>query len=404
MNSFLKELPKQIHDRMNEKGIHDERIKSLNEFLKVKSENLSHGLNIKTNLEKIDYSDILKEGEKNFSYSHKNLLGKDITILNLDEFASTEKISDNQKKTIFDKISAQWNKKLDKIDLLHCALSEVRVIIFKDGLKLKDTFELGNVVSGNSYNHVIIIVGNNSDVNIMIRNNTDNKEIVKSKDGTEKIITDCTDIFIGDNSKSSIVEFRNLSLKHFVYGKKFLYLNDNAVANWVGIDKDSKIAIIKQHTVLEGANSKSTMSNILCGKDSEYFLNNISEHAEINTESMIRTKAGLRTSRAVVKGLVKINENAESSAGYQKSDILLIDEESSGVSIPDLEIHNDKVKCTHGSTISRIDEEKVFYLQSRGLSKKEAESLMIEGFYDTVLNEIPDEKIREDIRNEVVEL
>jgi Fe-S cluster assembly protein SufD len=136
--------------------------------------------------------------------------------------------------------------------------------------------------------------------------------------------------------------------------------------------------------------------------DSEYVLSQISEHTGKNTESLIRTKSGLRRSKAIIKGLIRKNKDAESSSGYQKSDILLIDEESKGVSIPDLEIQNEQVKCTHGSTISRIDEEKIFYLQSRGLSKNEAETMMIEGFYDTILNIVSDKALREELKKEVI--
>ncbi len=67
------------------------------------------------------------------------------------------------------------------------------------------------------------------------------------------------------------------------------------------------------------------------------------------------------------------------------------------------EIHNNNVKCSHGSAITRLDEEKIFYLESRGIDKTDAETLLIEGFYDIILTNIIDEKLREAIRKEALE-
>lgn len=413
MSLILKDIPQALQRRLEKEGIQGDRLKSLDTFFSMQSESLKHGLNINTNLENINYSGVINESKKEISYSAKANLSKEPAIFNLEELNSSKDITKNQKEIIFAKISEQWNKKLNKIDFLHSALCDVRIIIFKEDSDMKETFEIKNSIHGNSYNHLVIVVGKNSSVNLSIKtlsniyNTTtdavNDLEKKDSKNSSENIITDFTDIIAGDNSKLGIVEFRNLASKDIVYGTKSLHLGNNATANWIGIDKNSKLTIITQHAILSGENSKITMNNILCGKASEYFLNNISEHAEKNTESLIRTKAVLNASKAIVKGLVKINKNAEFSRGYQKSDMLLTDEDSRGVSIPDLEIHNDKVKCTHGSTISRIDAEKIFYLQSRGLSKDEAESLMIEGFYDIILNEIQDEKLRGEIRKEVIE-
>jgi len=90
-----------------------------------------------------------------------------------------------------------------------------------------------------------------------------------------------------------------------------------------------------------------------------------------------------------MRGMIYIGENASNSNGYQKNEMLMLDNTSRAISIPDLEIHNDEVRCTHGSSISRPDAEKIFYMQSRGLNHKESERLLVKGFYEVLLSEIP---------------
>jgi Fe-S cluster assembly protein SufD len=144
------------------------------------------------------------------------------------------------------------------------------------------------------------------------------------------------------------------------------------------------------------------MNNIVCGKNSEYYIYNISEHTGKNTQSLILNKEVLHNSKAIVKGLVKINPDANSSSGYQKSDALILDDASRAISVPDLEIHNHDVKCTHGSTITKLDKEKIFYLQSRGILKDDAEKLLVDGFYEQILSKITSEELRNQIREEIL--
>jgi Fe-S cluster assembly protein SufD len=71
-------------------------------------------------------------------------------------------------------------------------------------------------------------------------------------------------------------------------------------------------------------------------------------------------------------------------------------------SIPGLEILADDVRCTHGATVGRIDEDQVFYLLSRGIPYSEAERLIVEGFFDPIMQRIPYENIRSRIQKDII--
>ena len=103
--------------------------------------------------------------------------------------------------------------------------------------------------------------------------------------------------------------------------------------------------------------------------------------APFTTSNLVSKGIVMDSAKVLSKGLVKIEENAFGSNGYEKQDVLVLSEKAQAKAIPDLEIHNHDVKCSHGSTIGKIDAEAIFYLMSRGLNKKAAEKKIVEGYF-----------------------
>lgn len=100
----------------------------------------------------------------------------------------------------------------------------------------------------------------------------------------------------------------------------------------------------------------------------------------------------------VFQGKILVKPGAQKTDGYQISQSLLLDEDSQFLAKPELEIYADDVKCSHGSTSGAIDETALFYLQSRGVPKRIAQSLLVLAFLAESIAEIEDEAIAEDIR------
>lgn len=98
-------------------------------------------------------------------------------------------------------------------------------------------------------------------------------------------------------------------------------------------------------------------------------------------------------------GMVRINKGAKNADGYFASKILLFDD-AKGRSVPSLEIDENELKAGHASTVGRPDEEQMFYLRSRGLSEKEAEQLIISGFFQPAINLLPLDQ-QEDVRKKI---
>ena len=145
-------------------------------------------------------------------------------------------------------------------------------------------------------------------------------------------------------------------------------------------------------TELRGANAYSEMIGVLLGNSLQHF-DNHTEHVHVHghTYSDLDFKVVLEDeARSAYTGLIRIDLEAADSEAYQENRNLLLDKKCRAESIPELEILNEDVRCTHGATVGPIDEEQVFYLMTRGLPRRAAERAIVEGFFAPVLDRIED--------------
>ena len=119
-------------------------------------------------------------------------------------------------------------------------------------------------------------------------------------------------------------------------------------------------------------------------------------HLAPNTTSDLLFKGALKgKSRSVWQGMIYVAPGAQKTDGYQANRNLVLSDQSRADSIPGLEILADDVRCTHGATVGKLEQEPLFYLKSRGIPQKDAERLVVEGFFDPIMQRIPFEGVRE---------
>jgi Fe-S cluster assembly protein SufB len=113
-------------------------------------------------------------------------------------------------------------------------------------------------------------------------------------------------------------------------------------------------------------------------------------HVAPNTSSLITSKSISKgTGRASYRGLLKMEKGAKGSKSTVVCDALLLDEHSRTDTFPYIEIEEDDVETAHEATVTKVGEEQLFYLQSRGLSEAEATSLIVRGFIEPIAKELP---------------
>lgn len=117
--------------------------------------------------------------------------------------------------------------------------------------------------------------------------------------------------------------------------------------------------------------------------------------AENTTSDLLFKGALLGKSRSVWQGMIYVAPGAQKTDGYQANRNLVLSKQARADSIPGLEILADDVRCSHGATVGQLDEELVFYLMSRGLPRQESERLVVDGFFDPIMQRIPFEGVRD---------
>lgn len=339
----------------------------LKKFHELKFENIKNGLGIGTRIN-IDLDNAYNIiGHTDYS-SNKELIDED-SIRDLDQ---------NVKLKVQHIID---DPKIDnKIDYMHAALRAIKILIIEED----GEYLINKTISGNQYTHLIIYVKEGTNATIYMAAKTAIGENLPKV----PVTTDFLDILLDGDSRLHFIDLRDYS-GYFVYSRKNASIGASSNLYWTNIEGSCKLNITNMHSIIDGHNSGSIMNTIVLAKDSEYNIFTRTDHNAKDTKSLMQVRNIMRNSKAIMRGLVYINENASNSNGYQKTEMLMLDNDSRAISIPDLEIHNDEVRCTHGSSISRPDSEKLFYIQSRGLDAEESEKLVVKGFYEMLLSEVP---------------
>jgi Fe-S cluster assembly protein SufD len=147
-----------------------------------------------------------------------------------------------------------------------------------------------------------------------------------------------------------------------------------------------------------GARSEGLVLSLAGGRARSDF-RAVEDHAVGDTESRVIYRAvALGRGRTTFTGLLKIREGAARSAAYEEARSLLLSRTASADVLPELEILNHDVRCTHGAAVAPVDEDAVFYLRTRGLSRDEAEALLVEGFVEAVASRFPSEALADRAR------
>ncbi|WP_417242716.1 SufB/SufD family protein [Celeribacter sp.] len=123
----------------------------------------------------------------------------------------------------------------------------------------------------------------------------------------------------------------------------------------------------------------------------------ITHDAERGESRQVFKKVLRNGAKGIFQGKILVKDDAQKTDGYQISQALLLDEDSQFLAKPELEIYADDVICSHGSTVGAIDETALFYMQSRGVSRKDATNLLTLAFLAEAIEEIEDTAIADDI-------
>lgn len=199
-------------------------------------------------------------------------------------------------------------------------------------------------------------------------------------------------ILVEENIKLNLIEFSNSKELH----KNIEVVSDiNSQVIFSQFSLNSKVNVTE---IKLAENVEAKINSFYYGNSNNFYLLSKAHHLSPHSSSDIIVRGAVSNGANIISdGLVKIDRRASKSKGFQNMRGLILDRQSSISSEPILEIENNDVSCSHGSSISQINEDILFYMQSRGISKKDAVNLVLEGFYVQIAENIYDMTLREEI-------
>ncbi len=205
------------------------------------------------------------------------------------------------------------------------------------------------------------------------------------------------EFFLEQASKFEYVSIQNLSRETWHFASHHARVERDAELDWVAGGFGSKKGKVRIQNDLAGEGATSRVTGAYFA-DAEQHLDydTFQEHIAPNTTSDFAFKGALRDrATAVWRGMIRVERDAQKTNAYQENRNLMLSPTTHAVPIPGLEILANDVRCTHGATVSRVDRDELFYAMARGLSRGEAERLIVRGFFQDILDRIELQPVRE---------
>jgi Fe-S cluster assembly protein SufD len=206
-----------------------------------------------------------------------------------------------------------------------------------------------------------------------------------------------TELFVEQDAKLEYVSIQNLSRETWHFAAHHARVERDAELDWVtgGFGSRRGKVWIQNDLAGQGATSRVTGAYFADGAQHLDY-DTYQLHQAPNTTSDFAFKGALRDeATAVWRGMIRVEKDAQRTNAYQENRNLMLSPTTHAVPIPGLEILANDVRCTHGATVGQVDREQLFYLMARGLSRAEAERLIVRGFFSDVLDRIELEPVRE---------
>ncbi|MFO0975683.1 MAG: Fe-S cluster assembly protein SufD [Planctomycetaceae bacterium] len=246
------------------------------------------------------------------------------------------------------------------------------------------------------FSHTLIILEDGARATLLEETSSANAELAGLHVG-------CVELIVGKDANLRYVQLQNWNQKSWHFAHQAGCVASNASLQWTVVGLGSKLAHIHQDINLNGRAATAEVNGVTFTSDRQKISYYTQQHHRAQgTHSDLLYKEVLRDeSRVIWRGMIKVDPAAQQTDGYQRSDALMLSDDARCDSIPGLEIEADDVKCTHGATTGRVDREQIFYCMSRGISRKEAMHMIVEGFFQRVYDRIPVEVVRETLSRTV---
>jgi Fe-S cluster assembly protein SufD len=264
------------------------------------------------------------------------------------------------------------------------------LVVVPKGVVLEKPLYVRIGVTGQTFWRLVVVAEEGARASLI-------EEYASPNEGTEAYSNAVTELFVDPNAKLEYVSLQNLSKETWHFASHHARVERDAELDWVAGGFGSKKGKVRIQNDLNGRGATSRVTGAYFADGKQHLdYDTFQEHIAPDCESDFAFKGALRDeATAVWRGMIRVERDAQKTNAYQECRNLMLSPTTHAVPIPGLEILANDVRCTHGATVGRVDREQLFYLQSRGLTRPEAERLIVRGFFQDVLDRIELEPVRE---------
>jgi len=300
------------------------------------------------------------------------------------EIFEGEKAQEEAGDKLFDAIKTEE----DKMNAVHAAnLNSLIYIKAKGEAEVKIVYDEDTPI----FSHLVVETAKSSDLTL-----------TEEFRGDAKLQTSFNEFYLGKNSSVSYgtVEACNAELS---YSRRKAVLDRDSSIEWLNSQFEGKINRTKIETILKGDNSETDMQGVWYPTEDQHI--DISLHVKHmgeNTRCDMDSRAVVDDeARSVYEGLQKVEDWADDTKSFQNENVLMLSNDAEVDASPKLMIEDPGVEASHAASAGNLPEKELHYLNSRGLTEKQAERLIVKGFFEPVLSNIELPELKESIRSEV---
>lgn len=213
----------------------------------------------------------------------------------------------------------------------------------------------------------------------------------ESAPGSQVLMNSASTFLVEDGARLNVTEVQLLDESSYFIDHALAVVGRDGVFDHLNVSLGAQVSKNRLAVRLTGSGADlHTRGLYFAMKDQHKDLNVIQDHIAPQATSRALYKGAVRDrARAVFQGLIVVEEKAAGTDAYLSNKNLLMNDGARADSLPQLKIDNNDVKCSHGSTTGKVDEEQVFYLQGRGLTRQEAKLLIAQGLFAELIEAAP---------------
>ena len=253
-----------------------------------------------------------------------------------------------------------------------------------------------NTVAGAALGHVLVVLEDNAQATMQV-------EYASSNEQEQSAYIGATELIVGAAANLRYVSLQDWNRETFEFSHQRGIVGRDAQLDWVNGVMGSRLtkAFIEVDTVGTGANAR--VSGFFFADHDQFFdLDTQQNHnAPLTNTNLLFKGAARDNARTLWQGMIKSLPQMQQIDGYQVCRNLMLSDQARMDSVPGLEIEADDVACSHAATFGTLEEEPIYYLMSRGITRPQAQLMIIEGFFDELLQRVPFERVRQRLMDEI---